>query len=161
MDITPKDFIDMEDPEVSQNIKDNIEFILDISNEDSHILHVDLKKNYTRAEEAKKIRKKILDDDISKGNVQRIDKDVLIIYIDNISRPHFHRKMKKLDKWISQYAGDLSFETATVIITYIIYRHLLKRISNQALIMLIHNHQRCKHMSSLGFILKHLIPTQT
>ena len=94
----------MDDPEVSQNIKDNIEFVLDVSNSDSHILHVELKKNKTRADEAKKLRQKILEEDKAKGNKHRIDKDVLIIYIDNISRPHFHRKMKNLNKWLSKYS---------------------------------------------------------
>ena len=96
----------MDDPEVSQNTKDSIEFILDISNSNSHILHVELKKNQARAEKAKKLRQKILEDDKAKGFNERIDKDVLIIYFDNISRANFHLKMKKLDKYFSQFTGD-------------------------------------------------------
>ena len=104
----------MDDPEVAQNIKDNIEFVLDVSNSDSHILHVELKKNETRAEEAKKLRQKLIDEDKTRGNSQRIDKDVLIIYIDNISRPQFHRKLKKLNKWLSQYSEVSSINTSSV-----------------------------------------------
>ena len=56
----------MDDPDVPQNVKDNIEFVLDVSNNNSHILHVDLKKNYTRSEEAKQLRSKILEEEKSK-----------------------------------------------------------------------------------------------
>ena len=90
----------MDDPDVPQNVKDNIEFVLDVSNDNSHILHVDLKKNYTRSEEAKQLRSKILEEDKVNGNKERIDKDVLVFYIDNISRANFHRKLKKLSKWL-------------------------------------------------------------
>ena len=111
----------MDDPEVPQSVKDNIEFIIDVSHEKSHIIHVELKKNHTRAEEAKQIRNKVLEQDKTNGNNQRIDKDVLIIYTDNISRVHFHRKMKKLDKWLNQYAEGVSVEEIKVIQMIVIF----------------------------------------
>ena len=110
----------MDDTEIPQSVKDNIEFVLDVSNSDSHILHVELKKNHARAEEAKKLRAKILEEDKANGNDQRIDKDVLIIYIDNISRPHFHRKLKNLEKWLNQYAEGMTIEEVSVRVTLII-----------------------------------------
>ena len=94
----------MDDPNISQNIKENIEFTLDVSNSDSHILQVELKKNETRAEEAIKLRQKTLEDDKAKGFKERNDKDGLIIYFDNISRANFRMKMKRLDRYISGFA---------------------------------------------------------
>ena len=108
----------MDDPDVPQSVKDNIEFVLDVSNDNSHILHVDLKKNYTRSEEAKQLRSKILEEDKVNGNKERIDKDVLVFYIDNISRPNFHRKLKKLSKWLGQYADEL--EITEVLVSFIL-----------------------------------------
>lgn len=105
----------MDDPEVPQDVKDNIEFIVDLSHDKFHIMNVELKKNHTRAQEAKEIRKKVLEQDKANGNDKRIDKDVLIIYTDNISRVHFHRKMKKLDKWLNQYAQGASVQKIRVI----------------------------------------------
>ena len=112
--IIPNDFINMDDPEISQDTKDNTEFVLDVSDNSSHILYVELKKNKTRAEEAKKLRTKILEDDKVKGIDERIDKDVLIFYIDNISRPNFHRKLKGLSKWLNQYADEIEINEVLV-----------------------------------------------
>lgn len=112
--IISDDFIDMDDPEVPQQVKDNIEFVLDVSNSDSHVLHVELKKNHTRAEQAKQTRQQVLDEDRRSGNTERIDKDVLVFYIDNISRPNFHRKLKKLSAWLSQYADGAELEQVEV-----------------------------------------------
>lgn len=98
------DVIDMDDPEVSQSTKNNIEFVIDMTNDSEHLLSVNLKKNEARAAEAKAIREKVIEHDRQTNNTERIDKDVLVFYIDNISRVHFHRKMKKLEKWLDQYA---------------------------------------------------------
>ena len=97
----------MDDPDISQTVKDNIEFVIDLTNDNDHLLTVQLKKNEARAQEAKDIRQKVIEQDKLTNNTDRIDKDVLIFYMDNISRVHFHRKMKKLDKWLNQYADDL------------------------------------------------------
>ena len=96
----------MDDPEVLQTVKDNIEFVVDLTNDKQHLLSYQLKTNESRAEEAKRIRQQVLYQDRLHNNTERIDKDVLIIYMDNISRAHFHRKMKKLNKWLDQYADD-------------------------------------------------------
>ena len=112
--IIADDFIDMDDPEVPQHVKDNIEFVLDVSNSNAHILHVELKKNQTRADEAKLLRQNVLDSDRQTGNVDRIDKDVLVFYIDNISRPNFHRKLKKLSKWLDEFADGAEAEQVEI-----------------------------------------------
>ena len=100
------EIIDMDDPEVPQTVKDNIEFEVDLTDYKLHLLSYQLKKNESRAEEAKRIRQQVLYQDRLHNNTERIDKDVLIMYMDNISRAHFHRKMKKLNKWLDQYADD-------------------------------------------------------
>lgn len=105
-DLVLSGVIDMDDPEVPQAIKDNIEFVIDVTDDKQHTLSFQLKKNETRAAEASRIRKQVLEKDKMVNNTERIDKDVLIIYMDNISRVHFHRKMKKLSKWLDQYAYD-------------------------------------------------------
>jgi len=105
--------VDMDDPEVDQNIKDKIEFVIDMT-EDDHQLQVDLKKNKTRAEEQKKLREDIVNKEKEDGTYdQRIDKNVLLIYIDNISRAHFIRKMSKTVKWLERFVDNESSEIAT------------------------------------------------
>ena len=120
--IIADDFIDMDDPEVPQRVKDNIEFVLDVSDINAHILHVELKKNQTRADEAKLLRQQVLDSDRQTGNTDRIDKDVLVFYIDNISRPNFHRKLKKLSKWLDEFADGAEAEQVEVSLNLIFCR---------------------------------------
>ena len=89
----------MDDPDIPQNVKDNIEFTIDMTNSEAHKVKIDLKRNNTRVSEVKKIREKVLKKDREAGK-QRIDKDVLVFYLDNVSRAHFHRKLKNLTHWI-------------------------------------------------------------
>ena len=98
--------IDMDNRNVDDSIKDNIEFVVDLSNSESHILNIDLKRNNTRAEELKKIREEVISDDIAKNNTERIDKNLLIFFIDNISRANFHRKLKKTSRFFDQLANN-------------------------------------------------------
>ena len=100
-----KGLIDMDDPSVDEYTKKNIEFIVDLSDEKSHILQIDVKRNNTRVEELKKIREKVLEEDKVNNNTERIDKDVLVIFIDNISRPNFHRKLKKTSRFFNRFAN--------------------------------------------------------
>ena len=98
--------IDTDDEKVPENIKNNTEFVLDISG-DRHKLEVLLKPNYTRAEEQKKVWEEVIHKEKENGTYdERIDKNVVIIYIDNISRAHFIRKMKKTVKWLEQYVDN-------------------------------------------------------
>jgi len=98
--------IDMDDPTVPDDVKKNIEFTIDMTDKDSHILNVNLKRNNTRANELKAVRKQVLEQDKLSGNTERIDKDVFVFYIDNISRAHFHRKLKKFTAWLSQFVNN-------------------------------------------------------
>ena len=55
--------IDMDDPSVPQSIKDNIEYVVDITESDSDRLTIDVKRNETRCNELKEIRQKVLEED--------------------------------------------------------------------------------------------------
>ena len=78
----------------TQQQKDEIEITIDVSNPDEHFIEMNVKRNETLVQELKEIRRKVLEEDEIKG-VKRVDHDVLILYFDNLSRAHFHRKMKK------------------------------------------------------------------
>ena len=103
-DFVKGNMIDMDDPSVPQSIKDNVEFIVDISEPDNHRLYIDVKRNNTRAEEVKKIREKVLAEDKA-NNIERIDKNLLVIYFDNLSRQHFHRTLKRFANILSEISG--------------------------------------------------------
>jgi hypothetical protein len=99
--------IDMDDPKVPQEIKDKTEFVVDMSNPEHHKLEMTLKPNIKRAEEQRKLRKEIIDKEKEDGTYgSRVDKNMLVIYIDNISRAHFFRKMPKTAEWLSQYVDN-------------------------------------------------------
>ena len=99
--------IDMNDPNVSQDLKDNIEFTVDISNPQASILNLNLKPNITRAEEQRKLRNNIIKQEKADGTYNnRMDKNVLIIYLDNLSRAHFYRKMPKTAEFINQFVDN-------------------------------------------------------
>ena len=98
--------VDMDDPEVPQDIKDSIEFTVDMSNPHKHQLNVNLKKNETRAREQQILRQKILAKDKLEGKTDRIDKNVFILYIDNLSRANFKRRLPKVTEWLSQFVDN-------------------------------------------------------
>jgi hypothetical protein len=106
--------IDMNDPNVPDEIKEKIEFVVDISNPQEHKLNVELKPNVERAKEQKKLREKIIEKEKHDGTYNsRIDKNVLILYIDNLSRAHFYRKMPKTAEWLGKYVDNESSEYKT------------------------------------------------
>ena len=98
--------VDMDDPEVPQEIKDSIEFTVDMSNPHKHQLNVNLKKNEARAREQQILRQKILAKDKLEGKTDRIDKNVFILYIDNLSRANFKRRLPKVTEWLSQFVDN-------------------------------------------------------
>lgn len=55
-----KRVIDMDDPDIPQATKDNIEFTVTLTGKESDTMNMQLKKNTTRAEEQKALRDKIL-----------------------------------------------------------------------------------------------------
>ena len=106
--------IDMDDPTISNDVKDRIEFVVDMTNPEEHKLEITLKPNATRAAEQKALRDEIIKSEQEAGTYDtRLDKNVLILYIDNISRAHFYRKMPLTVEWLNQYAGNKDSEYAT------------------------------------------------
>ena len=106
VDLVDENIIDMDDPSVPDNIKENIEFVVDMSNPKSHILKIDVKRNNTRAEEIKKVREEVMNNDKINNKTSRIDKNVLVIFIDNISRANFRRKLKRTWSFLNKYANN-------------------------------------------------------
>lgn len=99
--------IDMEDETIPKEVRDNIEFTVNISDPEEHVLNIELKPNKTRAEEQKKLREEIINKEKEDGTYDsRIDKNVLVLYIDNLSRTHFYRKMPKTAEWLSQFVDN-------------------------------------------------------
>ena len=88
--------LDSEDPKIHHEV--TLEF--DKNNEGT--IHIDVQKNETLVQERQEIRKNL--------NKQMLYKNILIIYIDAISRQHFLRKMKETQKFIEQYIYDSSKE---------------------------------------------------
>lgn len=99
------DLIDMDDPAVPQEIKDQVEVTIDVSSKHSHKINIDVKRNEERVKELKEIRQKVLEEDVATGNTGRIDHNVIVFYIDHISRANFHRQLKKLSAWLDKFSG--------------------------------------------------------
>lgn len=97
--------IDMNDPSIPDEVKDNIEFTIDINDSESDSLNIHLKRNNTLAHERKVLREKILKQDKLTNNTERLDYNVLVFYIDNFSRANFRRKLPKLHAFFNKY-GD-------------------------------------------------------
>jgi hypothetical protein len=106
--------VDMDDPTLSSRIKNNIEYVVDMSNPEHHKLNIELKPNMTRAKEQQKLREKIIQQEKLDGTyANRIDKNMLIIYIDNLSRAHFYRKMPLTAKWLEQFIDNQDGDYST------------------------------------------------
>lgn len=109
-----ENLIDMEDPTISQSVKDNIEYVVDVSDPYNHKLEFTLKPNATRAAEQKQLREQVVAKEKEDGTYSnRVDKNVLILYMDNLSRAHFNRKMPKTAEWLSQYVENQESDYAT------------------------------------------------
>lgn len=99
--------IDMNDPNVSSEAKDSVEFTVDLSNPQASTLNLNIKPNATRAEQQRKLRDDIIKQEKADGTYKdRMDKNVLIIYLDNLSRAHFYRKMQKTAEFIGQFVDN-------------------------------------------------------
>ena len=106
--------IDMDDPTVPQSVKDNIEYVVDISDPYEHKLEFTFKPNATRSAEQKQLREQVVAQEKENGTYSnRLDKNVLILYMDNLSRAHFNRKMPKTAEWLGQYVDNQESEYAT------------------------------------------------
>jgi hypothetical protein len=108
-DTVKASMIDMNDTTIPQKKKENVEFMLDMSDPKETKLNVNVKQNSTRAEEQRALRESIIEQEISNGTYKdRVDKNVLIFYIDNLSRVHFYRKMPKVAEWLEKFTAQSS-----------------------------------------------------
>lgn len=106
--------IDMDDPSVDASVKDNVEFIVDTSDSSHHKLEINVKRNETRSQEQKKVREEILAKEKADGTYQnRMDKNVLLLYIDNMSRANFMRRMPKTAQWLARFVDNQESDYTT------------------------------------------------
>jgi len=109
-----ENMIDMDDPSVPDSIKNNVEFTVDISDPSHHKLEIDVKRNEKRSQEQKKLRDEIISKEKEDGTYKsRMDKNVLLIYIDNISRANFMRRLSKTAEWLSQFVDNQESDIKT------------------------------------------------
>lgn len=81
--------IDMDDPNIPQTTKDNVEYIVDMSDPNDNKLNIEIKPDLLRAKEQQLLRDQIIKQEKADGiYADRLDKNVLILYIDNLSRSH-------------------------------------------------------------------------
>lgn len=114
-----ENMIDFNDPNVPQEIKDSSEFVLDLTNPETTTLNLKVKPNATRAEEQKKLREKIIKKEKKDGTYEnRFDKNVMILYFDNLSRAHFYRKLPKTAQWFSKFTSNEKELTTTQYFRY-------------------------------------------
>ena len=98
--------IDMDDPDIPDHIKDSIEFIVDVSDPNTHHLEYKLKFNSTRAKEQKELESKIRKHEAEDELDKKIESNVLIIYLDTLSRARFRHVLPKTSQWLSQFVGE-------------------------------------------------------
>lgn len=112
------DVIDMDDPDVPDSVKDNIEFTIDTSNPKKHLLEINVKRNHTRVAELKKIRSKFINSVENDPNINLIDNNVLIFYFDSLSRASLKRFLPKTFEWLSQFVNSDSHLSANEFFRY-------------------------------------------
>jgi hypothetical protein len=125
-----RNMIDMDDPDVPQETKDNVEFTLNLDNPYNHELEIEVKRNQTRVDELLKLRAKLGEKRKEESKPPVPDYNVLIFYIDNLSRAHFHRALPKLSAWLSEFTPDKEEDLQAV--EYFRY-HTIGRITHESL----------------------------
>ena len=85
-----------------ENPKQHHEITLEFNEKKEGTIHINIKRNDTLVKERQKIRKSL--------NKQLRYKNILMVYIDAISRQHFLRKLKETKRFIEQYLYDSSKE---------------------------------------------------
>lgn len=95
----------MDDPNIPQDIKDQVEVTIDVSSKYAHKINIDVKRNENRVQELKEIRKAVIENDAITGNTARLDHNVMVFYIDHVSRANFHRQLKKLSAWLNKFSS--------------------------------------------------------
>ena len=97
------EIINMEDPNIPDYIKDEIETIVNFKEQPAKV-HIDLKFNKSLSEDRNKI--------LSTEKGKKLFKNVLLFYTDSISRADYRRKLPNLHKWIDQYFRGVSNSTS-------------------------------------------------
>lgn len=114
-----ENMVDFNDPTVPEDLKDNSEFILNLTDPLTTSLNMKVKPNITRAEEQRELRESIIEQEKKQGTYEnRFDKNVIILYFDNLSRAHFYRKLPKTAKWFSKFTSNEKELTATQYFRY-------------------------------------------
>lgn len=98
-----KEMINMEDPSISNEIKENIEAIIDF-NKNPPELNVNLKFNKTLSDERKKKFEENKNETVFSSNI-------LLFYIDSLSRVDFQRKLPNFYKYLEKYYKNDKYET--------------------------------------------------
>ena len=96
--------IDMNDQNIPQEVKDNVEFTINMADNQKHLLEIDVKRNETRANELKVLREKMFQN--GGNDTDFIDSDILVFYIDGFSRQSLARSTPKLYKWLSRFVDE-------------------------------------------------------
>jgi hypothetical protein len=84
--------IDMDDPRVSQQVKDRTEIVIDFKKENPEMT-LRVKKDEQLADKRTKVRQ-------SYKNTKFLSKNVIHLFIDSLSRDNFKRKLPKSLKWL-------------------------------------------------------------
>jgi len=97
-----KELVDMQDPNVPQKIKDKVEVTITFTENPNEkdktpgIAKIELKKETEVAEKRKEIFEKEYADKV-------LSRNLLIFFIDSVSRVHFKRKLPKTWKWLEKF----------------------------------------------------------
>ena len=89
---------DFDDPEVTEEMKENLEIIVDYSDPYKSKIEMQMLKDEETVDERRKLYENAL-----KSENKPLAKNFLYVYIDSLSRTHFHRKLPKLTKYLEKY----------------------------------------------------------
>ena len=98
-----EEVIDMDDPQIPEEVKSNIEFTVDLTTPNNHTLNFQVKRNETRVDELKQKRTDFLSKIKDDETVDLIDTDVFIFYVDGLSRTNLKRQLPKFFEWLGQF----------------------------------------------------------
>lgn len=105
-----QNMIDMDDPSINQEIKNQVDVTLDITDGEADKLNIHVRRNETLAKQQKELRSKILEQDKISNNTDRLDYNVIVFYYDNLARANMRRKLPKTHAWFNQFGYGKSDE---------------------------------------------------
>lgn len=98
--------INMDDPNLPDSVKESVEFTVDMSDNTKSVLNFKVKRNNTRVEELKKVRADFMASAKKDPEIDIIDSDVFIFYIDGFSRTNLKRQLPKFYEWLGQFVNN-------------------------------------------------------